>query len=213
MRRLFGGNKNTAPPMTLEDASKKLDGRVTGIDERIKKLDSELLILKGQMAKTRPNSPSYNSLRQRAMRVLKQRKMYEAQRDSMMNQSFNMEQANFTTQMMQDTVVTVNAMKDGAKAMKQQFKKINIDDVENLQDDMQDMMDQSNELNEILSRSYAVPGDFDETEFEDELNALDEEVALETVMPSYLRTANVPTEAPSLDDELDLKLPSAPQSV
>lgn len=46
------------------------------------------------------------------MRVLKQRKMYESQRENLTNQSFNMEQANFATQMLKDTKTTVslNAM-------------------------------------------------------------------------------------------------------
>lgn len=45
---------------------------------------------------------------QKAMRVLKQKKMYEQQRENLMAQSFNMEQANFATQMLKDTKVTVN---------------------------------------------------------------------------------------------------------
>ena len=45
------------------------------------------------------------------MRVLKQRKMYEAQRENLNNQSFNMEQANFATQMLKDTKTTVSTCK------------------------------------------------------------------------------------------------------
>ena len=45
---------------------------------------------------------------QKALRVLKQKKMYEQQRENLMAQSFNMEQANFATQMLKDTKVTVN---------------------------------------------------------------------------------------------------------
>ena len=43
---------------------------------------------------------------------------------------FNMEQANFTTQSLQDTVVMVSAMKQANVQMKQQFKQIDIDSVE-----------------------------------------------------------------------------------
>lgn len=42
------------------------------------------------------------------MRVLKQRKMYESQRENLTNQSFNMEQTNFATQMLKDTKTTVS---------------------------------------------------------------------------------------------------------
>ena len=48
-----------------------------------------------------------NAIKQKALRVLKQRKMYEAQRENLSNQSFNMEQTNYATQMLKDTKVTV----------------------------------------------------------------------------------------------------------
>lgn len=41
-----------------------------------------------------------------------------------------MEQANFAHQTLKDTQATVIAMKDGMKAMKKEFKKINIDDID-----------------------------------------------------------------------------------
>ena len=62
-------------------------------------------------------SPSFfcctiqNAIKQKAMRVLKQRKMYESQRENLGNQSFNMEQANFATQMLKDTKTTVSTCK------------------------------------------------------------------------------------------------------
>lgn len=67
---------------------------------------------------------------QKAMRVLKQKKMYEQQRDNLMAQSFNMEQANMATQMLKDTKVTVDAMRLGVQQMKKEYKKVNIDDIE-----------------------------------------------------------------------------------
>jgi charged multivesicular body protein 5 len=47
-----------------------------------------------------------------------------------MQQSFNMEQTNFVTENLKNTVTTVEAMKVGAKEMKQQYKKINIDKID-----------------------------------------------------------------------------------
>lgn len=41
-----------------------------------------------------------------------------------------MEQANFAAQTLKDTQTTVVAMKDGMKAMKKEFKKINIEDID-----------------------------------------------------------------------------------
>ena len=58
-----------------------------------------------KIKKTR--GPAQDALKQRAMRVLKQKKMYENQRDQLANQAFNMEQASFATAQLKDTMVTV----------------------------------------------------------------------------------------------------------
>lgn len=47
-----------------------------------------------------------------------------------MQQSFNMEQAQFVTENLKNTITTVEAMKVGAKEMKQQYKKVNIDKID-----------------------------------------------------------------------------------
>ena len=46
------------------------------------------------------DGPSKNMVKQKALRVLKQKKTYENQLEGMRNQSFNMEQTNYTTQML-----------------------------------------------------------------------------------------------------------------
>lgn len=84
----------------------------------------------------------------------------------MMQQSFNMEQAAFTTENLKNTIVTVDAMKTGVKEMKQQYKKINIDKIDKIQDEMEDMLDQANEIQEALSRTYGLPEDIDEADLE-----------------------------------------------
>ena len=71
-----------------------------------------------------------NMVKQRAMRVLKQKKMYENQLEGLRNQSFNMEQANFGLQQLKDTKTTVDAMKLGVKEMKKEYKKVDIGKIE-----------------------------------------------------------------------------------
>jgi len=193
MKRIFGSSKPTTPAISLEDATKKVDSRVEGLDVKIKKLDAELVGYREQLKKTKPG-PAQNGIRQRAMRTLKQKKMYEGQRDQMMNQAFNMDQANFASQSMQDTVITVDAMKTASVAMKQQFKKISIDEIEDLQDDMTDLLDMNNEIQEALGRSYGVP-EYDETDLEDELASLGEELEFEST-PSYLNASSTPDTEP-----------------
>lgn len=115
--------------MILTKRKFQVDTRADSIDQKIAKLDAELRKYKEQMAKMR-EGPAKNNVKQKAMRVLKQKKMYENQVDSLRNQSFNMEQANYASQTLKDTHATVAAMKDGVKQMKQEFKKINIDQIE-----------------------------------------------------------------------------------
>ena len=103
------------------------------------------------------DGPAKNAVKQKALRVLKQKKMYvaphiwhfaqiqwnlcyqsssvhlsryETQADNLRQQAFNMEQANYATQTLKDTQATVVAMKTGVKQMQKEFKKINIDEIE-----------------------------------------------------------------------------------
>lgn len=49
--------------------------------------------------------------------------------------------------------------------MKKEYKKINIDVVEDLQDEMEDLLEDANEIQEVLGRSYGCP-DVDEEDLE-----------------------------------------------
>merc|ERR1711931_580721 len=119
--------------------------------------------------------PAKNAVKAKALRVLKQRKMYENQVSNLRNQSFNMEQANFATQTLKDTKTTVDAMKLGVKEMKKEYKKIDIDQIEEIQDDMEDMLDQANEVQEALGRQYGMP-ELDDADLDAELDALGDEM-------------------------------------
>jgi len=189
MKRLFGGGKPAVKGPTLTEATQKVDARADTMDQKIRKLDAQLVQCREQLKKLKPG-PAQNGLKQKALRILKQKKMYEQQREQLMNQSFNMNQAEFASQSMQDTVTTVSAMKTANVEMKKQFKKVSLDEIENIQDDMSELIDYSNEINETLGRNYATP-DVDESELEDELAALGEELELEGEA-SYLDIPNLP---------------------
>ncbi len=81
------------------------------------------------MSKMR-DGPAKNAVKQKALRILKQKKQYESQSDNLRNQSFNMEQTNYATQSLKDTKSTVTAMKTSVKEMKKEFKNVNIDQIE-----------------------------------------------------------------------------------
>uniref|UniRef100_A0AC34PVK5 Charged multivesicular body protein 5 n=1 Tax=Panagrolaimus sp. JU765 TaxID=591449 RepID=A0AC34PVK5_9BILA len=199
MRRIFGSNQPKAPPPNLGDAISSIEGRSESVDKKIQKLDAELVQLKDQMKRMR-EGPSKNLVKQKALRILKQKRMYEGQKDQLDQQTFNMEQSNFAIQGMKDNQVTVAAMKDGLKTMKKEYKKLDINKIDNLQDEMEEMLDMNNDIQEALSRQYDTP-DVDEADLEAELEALGDELQADTDT-SFLDEAlkPIPTREPGAKD-------------
>ncbi|KAK3914761.1 Charged multivesicular body protein 5 [Frankliniella fusca] len=195
MNRIFGRGKPKEPPPNLSDCIAGVDSRAESVEKKVQRLEQELVKYKDQMKKMR-DGPAKNAVKQKALRVLKQKKLYEQQADNLRQQSFNMEQANYATQSLKDTQSTVIAMKAGVKQMQKEFKKINIGEIDDLQDDMADMLEISEEVQEALGRSYGTP-DIDESELEAELEALGDEIALDDDT-SYLDDA---VKAPSAPDK------------
>jgi len=200
MNRLFGRGTPKAPPPNLEDCVASVDSRAESVEKKIARLDGELRKYKDQMSKMRPG-PGKNAVKQKALRILKQKKQYESQADNMRNQSFNMEQVSYSTQMLKDTKTTVNAMKIASKEMKKEYKNINIDQIEDLTDDLQDLMEDANEVQEALGRTYGMP-DLDEDDLEAELDALGDDFALDEDS-SYLDDAISAPAAPEKEPGAD----------
>ncbi|MBA0624357.1 hypothetical protein Godav_009731 [Gossypium davidsonii] len=163
MKRVFGVKKDKEPPPSIQDATDRISKRGDTVDEKLKKLDAELSRYKEQIKKTRPG-PAQEALKSRAMRVLKQKRMYEGQRDMLYNQTFNLDQVAFASEGLKDAQQTMTALKSANKELKGMMKTVKIQDIDNLQDEMMDMMDMSNEIQETLGRSYNVPDDIDEDE-------------------------------------------------
>ncbi|XP_043691520.1 vacuolar protein sorting-associated protein 60.1-like isoform X2 [Telopea speciosissima] len=206
MKKIFGAKKEKEPPPSIQDASNRLNTRGENVDEKIKKLDAELTRYREQIKKTRPG-PAQEAVKARAMRVLKQKRMYEEQRDMLYNQTFNLDQVSFAAEGLKDAQQTMSSLKSANKELKGMMKTVNIQDIDNMQDEMMDLMDVSTEIQESLGRSYSVPDDIDEEELMGELDALEADMGMETEsdgVPSYLQPDN------ELDVESELKLPSAP---
>lgn len=204
MNRLFGRGKGKEPPPNLQDCIGNVDSRAESIDKKIGRLDAELVKYKDQMKKMR-EGPAKNAVKQKALRVLKQKKMYEQQSANLRNQSFNMEQANYATQTLKDTKTTVNAMKLGVKQMKKEFKNIDIDEIEDIQDDMADMLEQADEVQEALGRSYGMP-EIDEDDLAAELDALGDEVMLDddtSYLDDAINIPNAPEKEPGTETVKD----------
>ncbi|KAL0716972.1 hypothetical protein Bca4012_066294 [Brassica carinata] len=209
MRRVFGAKKNTEPPPSIQDASDRINKRGESVEDKIKKLDVELCKYREQIQKTRPG-PAQQALKARAMRLLKQKKLYEGQRDMLYNQTFNLDQVSFAAEGLKDAQQTMTALKSANKELKGMMKTVQIQDIDNLQDEMMDLMDVSSEIQETLGRSYNVPDGLDEDDLMGELEALEADMGDETEadgMPSYLQ----PDKQSDYDDELNLPpVPTGP---
>ncbi|KAJ3185584.1 hypothetical protein HDU87_000207 [Geranomyces variabilis] len=196
MNRIFGTNKPKAPKPTIADAISTTDARADSVEVKIKKLDAELMKYKEQMKRMR-DGPAKEAVKQKAMRILKQKKLYEGQRDQLVQQSFNMEQGTMAIDNMKNTLVTVDAMQLANKELKGQYKKINLDKIEKIQDEMEDLLEQANDLQETMGRSYGLPDGIDEDDLEAELDALGDELMEDEAEPSYLQEPTYVSELPN----------------
>lgn len=112
------------------------------------------------------------------MAILKRKKMYENQRDGMMQRAFNMEQTQFAIDGMKEAKEHVEVMKAGIKDMKTMMTEMDLGEIEDLTDDMADMLADTNEINELLARSYDTYEAVDEKDLDAELAGLDDELGL-----------------------------------
>ncbi|TCD69874.1 hypothetical protein EIP91_005951 [Steccherinum ochraceum] len=177
---------------------------MSSIEVKIKKLDGELARYKEQMSKLRAG-PGKNAVQERALRTLKQKRMYENQLAQLTQQTFNMESASLATENLRNTMATVDAMKVANKELRKQYGRIDIDKIESIHYDMEDLLEQANEIQESLGRSYAVPDELDEADLQAELDAL--ELEAEEDGTSYLTDLN---KVPDFVDEPPVELAEEP---
>jgi len=223
MHRLFGKSKpkEPAPPEpTLSDASTSINNRVAAIDSKIKGLDEELRRFRDQLKKATGTTKA--NITKRAMETMKRKKMYEQQRDQLAGQAFNVEQTAFAIESVQNTQVTIAAMKTASKQLKVEQKKINLSEIEDMQDDLADLLEDGDEIQEILARSYGTPEGLDEDELEaelaclgDELDGLDldEAAAPHTVFSSPSAFPAVTSTSGPLPTVANSQLPASQQKV
>ena len=75
MNRLFGKGKGKEVAANLTDVISKVDNRATGLEAKVEQMDNELRKIKDQMSKMR-EGVSKNTLKNKAIRILKQKKTY-----------------------------------------------------------------------------------------------------------------------------------------
>ena len=195
---MFGATRPSAPVRSLDDAAGALDARCAALDAKITALDRELVRHREAIRRARVGA-AQDAAKRRALVVLKQRKMYESQREQLYGQKFNVEQMAFASENARDAVETVRAMKAASKELKTAFKakEFNLEEIDALNDDMADLLDLGEEIQASLGRNYNVPDGLDEDDLLEELDALELDMLEEEeeAVPSYLQEEALP-EAP-----------------
>jgi len=190
MHRLFGQKKPAGPPPpSLSDAAGSINDRIKGLDVKIAELENELRKYKDQLKKVK--GPAAEGVKRRAMDVLKRKKMYESQRDQLSAQVFNVESTCFALDSIKDTQQTVAAMKEGAKQLKVENKKLDIGSIEDMQDDLTDLFEDMEEIQDVMSRAYNCPDGLDDADLDAELACLGDELenADFDSAPGYMNSA------------------------
>src|SRR5688572_2084724 len=108
MNRLFG-SKPTGPKPTLNGAIGNIDTRVASIDTKLKSLNAELSVYQEKLSKMR-DGPGKSAIKAKALKVLQKRKQYEAEKDKLESQVWNMEQAQSMQDNLKNVMTQVDAM-------------------------------------------------------------------------------------------------------
>ena len=206
MNRLFG-SKQTGPKPTLNGAISNIDTRISSLDLKLKSINGELQTYQEKLSKMR-DGPGKSALKQRALKILQKRKTYEAEKEKLESQVWNMEQAQNMQDNLKNVMTQVDAMQTTNKELRRQYGKVDIDKIERLQDEMADLMDVGNDIQESLSRGYDIPEEVDEEELDAELEMLGMEQEWETEaaggIPGFLQDEVVPEfvdEVPKMEED------------
>lgn len=108
-----------------------------------------------------------------AKNALKKKKNFQTQLDKIYSQIESLETQLEAIESANLNLATMNAMKDGAKAMKQMHGDFDIQNVDQTMDDIKDQLDVAAEISDAISRPLG--NEVDEDELDEELKELEEE--------------------------------------
>lgn len=185
MNRIFGygRNRKTSEQILRESnqamtqAQQSLQTRISKLDTDISQLNIQLTDIQKRLSKIK-SPQGQKSLRSQALKLLNKRKKLEQMRDSLDNQEWSMTQAQMMTDTLQNTMISVNALKQHNSILKQQYGKIDIDKLEDMKDEMVSLIEKGEELQNALNLNMGdnfMEDDIDEDELDAELDALAEE--------------------------------------
>ncbi|EAA20590.1 CTA1p, putative, partial [Plasmodium yoelii yoelii] len=162
-----------------------LEQSVKSIDVNIDRYNKELNIIKQKIEEEKKKVPVnqhvINNLRNKAAVIIKRKKTYENNKENTLGIQFNIDQIKYANENIQMSIDTCKALEKTSKVLKKNIKKVNINKIEKLQDDLYDCMEDAKEIGEILSSTYDIPINLDEDEIDAELSLIEDNILDENV--------------------------------
>jgi len=176
------------------------------LDDKIVKTEEEI---KRCIAKGASNAAA----KQRAVNLIKRKKMFEQQRDTLMSTQFNVESMALQQENADIALTAVEALKHGQQELKKKQDKMSIDEVERINEDIADTMDELNMINEALTQTNVI-GNVDEDAVDEEYAKLQEEMVAMTLAGGSASTAPAtsvaaPSTAPAVAAPKPAAVPTA----
>lgn len=150
------------PPKTpMQRSAEQLEAQVEVLETKIGQADIEIRqhVAMGAMA------GGNTAAKQRALQLLKMKKMYEQQKETLTGTHFNLECLSSQQQQADVALTAFEAMKAAQAVAKEQQTKMNIDDVDRLHDNMAIMSDDMKAISQALAANTNV---FDDAALEAE---------------------------------------------
>ena len=155
-----------------------MDGRIKDMEGKIKELDQEMAPLFQQVKNSRGSQQKY--LKSRLLNMMKKRKMYEQQIGNYYGAQGALDRITFTNENIQNTIEMADALKEANEVQEKAMKKMDLDELAEIQDKQQELMWNVNEFNEQMNNNYDM--DVDEDDLDEELAELENDMALQGMM-------------------------------
>ena len=184
MFNFFGKKKNAQKPQQQQFAPVDLNATSHGISNR--KNDTQLKLeqvekeLKGALVDYRQaRTPQQKAqAKNKAMRLLKKKKLYQAHVNNLENTQMAVESAAMDVDIMKDNMAIMQTMKATVQMQKDMMHAMGgIDSMYDVMDDMQEIKEQQEEFNDEMQRNFDI--DVDDADLNDEIDELDYQMRME----------------------------------
>ena len=183
MFNFFGKKSNAEPPkpqfqpVDLNATSHGISNRKNDTQLKLDQVEKEL---KGALVQYRQaRTPQQKAqAKNKAMRLLKKKKLYQAHVNNLENTQMAVESAAMDVDIMKDNMAIMQTMKATVQMQKDMMHAMGgIDSMYDVMDDMQEIKEQQEEFNDEMQRNFDI--DVDDADLNDEIDELDYQMRME----------------------------------